>query len=207
MKRRGIVSMAVAVVVVIVVIVAAEVGFWSVRASQPLLFEFHAPRDYSGWLVVSWNCSTPEPERLADGHVDGRRYSFDFSDTGTLCLADPIPADGYVVLTYRHSGPNNGLSDGLVSSPFLRAGPQEVRRDDPGTTSVDPAIGAGTNHRYDIAWVQVRQKPARGDAFPGDLRLGNQCDLDRFLQQQFGEPAANVQCSPIPSRLDAGLHG
>lgn len=202
MRRRGIVPTAIAVVLVIALIAAVEAVFWSARDDQPLLVEFHAPRDYSGWLVVSWNC--PTGDRLADSHVNGRRYSLSFSDTGTICLADPIPADGYVVLTYRRNG---DLSDGLVSSPFLRAGPQRVRRGSPGTTSIDPAIGATTGHRYDIAWVEVRQQPARGDAFPDDLALGTQCDLDRFLQRQFNEPAANVACTPIPSRLDAGLTG
>lgn len=200
MNRRKTVPTAVAVVLVLAVVIAAEVGFWSTRDEQPVLIDFSAPRNYSGWLVVSWNCPNGKP--LADSLVNGRRYSLSFSDAGTICLADPVPADGYVVLTYRHNGV---ISDGLVSSPFLRVEPQWVRRDSPGATSLDPAIGATTDHRYDIAWVEVKPQPARGDAFPEDMTLGNQCDLDRFLQRQFGEPPANVACSPIPSRLTAGL--
>ena len=211
MRRRGFVSTVVAAVLVIVVVAAVEVGFWTVRANQPVLLDLHAAQNYSGWLVLSWNCDGGD--RLEDSKVDGRRYSLDFSEAGTICLADPVPESGYSVLTYRHNGLDDGDSkDGvhLVASPFLHAGPQTVRRDGTATTSIDPAIGATTDHRYDVAWVQVQSVPdgqSAEDTFPDDIQLGDQCDLDRFLQQQFGEPAANVPCGPIPTRLQAGLTG
>ena len=209
MRRRGFVSAVVAAVLVIVVVAVGETAFWTVRANQPLLVEFHAPQNYSGWLVVSWNCAGGD--RLADSQVDGRRYSLTFSDAGTICLADPVPESGYSVLTYRHNGVDDGeAKDGVhpVASPFLRAGPQTIRRDVTATTSIDPAIGATTAHQYDIAWVQVLSVPdeeTADEAFSDDVQMGDQCDLDQFLQQRFGEPAANVPCGPIPTRLQAGL--
>ncbi len=205
-------STSVAILVVTLAILAVGVfGFSSIRGDQPVLVVFQVPKNYSGWLVVSWNCENGQ--RLADSLVNGRRYDPEFADDGTLCLVDDVPASGYTVIGYRYvSGLNDGTAgDGvhLVSSPFLRAEPTSVRPDAPGTTTIDPAIGATSDHRYDIAWVEVRSVPNADDAaetFPKEeLRLGDRCDLDRFMGERFAEPPTATTCGPIPIRQVEGV--
>lgn len=206
------VSTVIAVLLTVGVVAAAGLGGRAVRDRRPVLIDFVAARNYSGWLVVSWNCAGGQ--RLADSLSAGRRYELRFPETGAICLANAVPANGYDVLGYRHAGrlddgdPDDGFE--LVASPFLRVGPTRIEASVSAPTAIDPAIGATTDHRYDVAWVEVIRRPETddSDAFPtNELRLGNQCDLDRFLQQRFAEPAANVVCGPIPTRQDAGLPG
>ncbi len=207
-------STSVAILVVTLAILAVGVfGFSSLRADQPVLVVFQVPKNYSGWLVVSWNCENGQ--RLADSIVNGRRYEPVFADDGTLCLVDDMPDSGYTVVGYRYvSGLNDG-NDGdgvhLVASAFLRAGPTSVRPDAPGTTTIVPAIGGSTDQRYDIAWVEVRSVPNADDAaetFPKEeLRLGDRCDLDRFMRERFAEPPTATTCGPIPIRQAEGISG
>ncbi len=208
-RRSGLV--ATAVVLTLVIIVAAAFGFSSLRGAQPVLVVFQVAKNYSGWLVVSWNCENGQ--RLADSIVNGRRYEPVFADDGTLCLVDDLPASGYTVVGYRYA---SRLSDGnaddgvhLVASPFLWAGPTSVSPDAPGTTTIDPPIGGSTDHRYDIAWVEVRSVPNADDAaetFPKEgLQLGDRCDLDRFMRERFAEPPTATTCGPIPIRQVEGV--
>lgn len=196
-------SWLIAGVVAAVVIVGGYVAFWSTRDEQPLLISLTAPEDYSGWLVVSWDCAGGRP--LADGLQSGDRYAFDYADDGTLCLADPFPERGYRVLTYNHAS----VTSGRVASPFLRAGPSTVHADSGADTVLDPAIESGGDHHYDATWVEVRDQPEgrdSDDVFPADaLRLGDQCALTALLQRRFGEPAVAITCGALPTRYQAGL--
>ena len=194
----------------VLLLVAAVFGYGSVIRDQPVLLAFQVPQNYSGWLVVSWNCAGGQ--RLADSLVAGRRYEPLFADDGSLCFTDDVPATGYAVIDYRYQyrlddeEPNDGLTP--VASPFLRTGPAEIQPGVGSPTTIDPPIGAAGNHHYDVAWVEVIQHSDDEDspAFPEEgLALGDRCDLDRFLQQRFQEPATATTCGPISTRQEAGL--
>lgn len=196
--------------IVLIGVFGGAIGFRSVRDARPVLIEFLLPRDYSGWLVLSWNCEAGGS--LDDARSGSRRFALTFPETGALCLTDGIPADGYVVLGYRRIAANDGLDDDYerISSLFLRTGPTRVILDVSGESSIQPAFGGDASHRYDIAWVESRPELLADETlrFPRDpVRLGNRCDLDRFMQRRFEEPATATICGPIPTRQDAGLTG
>ena len=210
-QRRRAASLTV-VLLAAVIVVAALFGYGSLMRNQPVLLALQVPQNYSGWLVVSWNCAGGQ--RLADFLVAGRRFEPLFAEDGTLCLADDVPKTGYTVIDYRYQDrledtePDDGLRP--VASPFLRTGPSEIRPGDDAPTTIDPPLGSPGIHHYDVAWVEVIQRSEDDDsaAFPvDDLRLGDRCDLDRFMQQRFAEMPTSTACGPIPTRQQAGLSG
>ncbi len=196
--------------VVLIGVAGGAIAFRSVHDAQPVLIEFLLPRDYFGWLVLSWNCEGGGS--LDDTRFSSRRFALMFPETGALCLMDGIPTDGYVVLGYRRFAKEDGLDDDYerVSSLFLRTGPTRVMPDVAGDSTIQPAFVGDARHRYDIAWVESRPELLADETlwYPRDpARLGNRCDLDRFMQRQFAEPATTMMCGPIPTRQDAGLAG
>ena len=212
MTQRRLASTVGIVLLSVAIVAGAVFGYGSLIRDQPVLLTFQVPKNYSGWLVVSWNCAGGQ--RLADSLVAGRRYEPLFAEDGSLCLADDIPATGYTVIDYRYQ---YRLDDGedddgqtLVASPFLRTGPTEIRPGVIAPSTIDPPIEVTAYHHYDVAWVEViqRSEDDDSDAFPeDDLRLGNRCDLDRFMRQRFSEIPTSTACDPILTRQRAGLSG
>ncbi len=197
-------------VVIVAGLLLGWVGFQSVRDGRPVLIEFLVPRDYSGWLVVSWNCDGGVS--FDDAGSSSRRFVLTFPETGALCLTDDVPADGYVVLGYRRIAEGDGLDDdyGRISSLFLRTGPKRVLPGIPGASTVQPACGGDAAHRYDIAWVESRPEllADASQRYPREpVQLGDRCDLDRFMRQRFSEPGTATSCGTIPARQAAGLSG
>lgn len=207
-------------VVSLALLVAIIVGYRTIRADQPIIVHFTVPAYYSGWLVVSWNCANGE--QLSNHSVGGRRYALSFSDQGTICLADTVPSEGYDVTGYTFAEPDrpDAVPSGQPTpspnpnanrqaTPFLRTLPHDVDPNDPANTTLDPAIGASSNHHYDVAWVEFRDRNRNNGedvTIPQDqLQLGNQCSLVQFLQQRFGEPPVTVPCRTVPTRVNAHL--
>lgn len=218
-QRRTLITIG-SVVVSLVLLIAIIAGYRTIRADQPIIISFTAPAYYSGWLVVSWNCASGD--HLSNHSVGGRRYSLAFSQQGTICLADNVPSEGYDVSGYQFGDPprQEAVPSGQPTpspnpnasrqaTPFLRTLPHKVDPGDPGNTTLDPAIGASSNHHYDVAWVEFRDRTRTSGqdlSIPQDqLHLGDQCNLVQFLQQQFGEPPVTVPCGIVPTRVNAHL--
>jgi hypothetical protein len=162
------------------------------RDSRPVLITVYVPARYEGWVVVAWNC--PGGARLRDAFVGGRRYELAASETGSVCLADPIPATGFNLLRY-------GLSGTSGYAPVFRVDPVNVFPDTPRSPTLDPRVGAASGVHYDIAWVDIVEDT------PAAYALGDQCDLVEYLTRTFGEPTVQVPCGLIPTRPSAGLSG
>ena len=54
-----------------------------------------------------------------------------------------------------------------------------------------PAVST-TGHTYNLASIGIA----------GEGTLGDRCDLERFLQQRFGEPLSSQPCGPIDDQFE-----
>ncbi len=178
MTRRLLVSSGITLVVVLLFIIVVR----PILEARLTIVDYVVPQNYAGWLVVSWNCAGGQD--FDDLNVDGNHYGVVFAADGTACLSNPAPSPGYGIGGYRYP---DGSDAPARPGGVLNAAQYYAATPAGGTGAVST-----TGHTYNLASI------GQGD----ETSLGDRCDLERLLQQRFGEPLSGQPCGPIEDQIE-----
>ena len=179
MTRRLLVYTGIVALVVAIFLIAIR----PILEARLTIVDYAVPQGYVGWLVVAWNC--PGGRSFDELQTDGNHYGVLFDANGVACLADPPPSPGYGIGGYRYL---DGSDAPVRPGGTLNAAAYYVATPATGGT---PAIST-TGHTYNLASIGIG----------GEGTLGDRCDLERFLQQRFGEPLSGQPCGPIEDQFE-----
>ena len=169
--------------IIVLVIAIFLIAIRPILEARLTIVDYVVPQGYVGWLVVAWNC--PGGRQFDDLNVDGNRYGVLFDANGVACLADAPPSPGYGIGGYRYvDGGDAPAKPGgtLNAAGYYAATP---------AAGGAPAVST-TGHTYNLASIGIG----------GEGTLGDRCDLERFLQQRFGEPLSSQPCGPIDDQFE-----
>ncbi len=160
--------MAAIALVVALVVAAYSVGLMQRR----LTVAFIVPDQYLGYLVTRWEC--PGGIALERSRFGGwQDLTVEFDASGTACIADSIPRDGFRVAGFKFA---NG-----EAAPVIVGGTRGLQVNRP------------------VGELEFVFSPLASIGIGNGRILGDECSLQAFLTARFGGAPRYVppRCEPI----------
>lgn len=179
MPRRLLVYAGIIVVAVLLFLVVVR----PIIEARLTIVDYVVPDDYTGWLVVSWDCAGGRD--FDDLRTDGNHFTVAYDANGIACFTNDPPSPGYGIGGYRYpDGSDAPVQPGgaLNAAAYYAATPAAGGTSTPSTTG----------HTYNLASIGIGSEGT----------LGDRCELERFLQARFGEPISGRPCGPIDDHME-----